>query len=281
MSRSSARVLTGITLATVALALLLLGGRFPPGRLALGVVTALALACAWELQRMGSLRGASLGWPLALGALVLCLVEAAGLTRGFGPLQRMTCHYAVSAVVATLLPGKPAAPRAPPWAAVAFSVWLLPPLFALVVVEQTFGLAALTVLVVLAKIGDNAGYFAGRALGKHHPFPRLSPGKTVEGCVASLVTGILAGAVLLPLTLGGRTPSQVALGALLGGTINAAAQAGDLSKSWVKRRAGVKDSSSLLGPAGGVLDVIDSLLLAAPVALIGWSWAYGAEGPIP
>ena len=62
-------------------------------------------------------------------------------------------------------------------------------------------------------------------------------------------------------------PGQVALGAVVGGLINVAAQAGDLSESWVKRKAGVKDSSTLVGPSGGVLDVIDSLLVAAPVAL--------------
>jgi phosphatidate cytidylyltransferase len=133
-------------------------------------------------------------------------------------------------------------------------------------------------LVVLAKAGDNAGFFVGGAIGKRHPFPRISPGKTVAGCVASLVAGVVVGAILLPLTLGERTPLHVALGALIGGVINVAAQAGDLSESWVKRRAGVKDSSALLGPSGGVLDVIDSLLLAAPVALLAWTWAYPAAG---
>jgi phosphatidate cytidylyltransferase len=54
--------------------------------------------------------------------------------------------------------------------------------------------------------------------------------------------------------------------------VNLAAQAGDLLESWVKRKAGVKDSSGLFGPSGGLLDQLDSLLLAVPVALVAWPW---------
>ena len=161
---------------------------------------------------------------------------------------------------------------------VPLALWLLPPLFAIVLVDRDFGIAGLSVLILLAKIGDNAGYFVGRAIGKRHPFPNVSPGKTVAGCVASLVAGIAGGAVILPFTLGERGLPQALLGGLLGGLINVAAQAGDLSESKVKRTAGVKDSSTMFGPSGGVLDVIDSLLLAAPVALLAWSWAYGDSG---
>jgi phosphatidate cytidylyltransferase len=59
-------------------------------------------------------------------------------------------------------------------------------------------------------------------------------------------------------------------GALVGTCINVASQAGDLFESWVKRRACVKDSSTWLGPSGGVLDVVDSLLFSVPTALIVW-----------
>ena len=75
-------------------------------------------------------------------------------------------------------------------------------------------LLGLTVLVVLAKVGDNAGYFVGRAIGQRHPFPTISPGKTVAGCVASLLAGVATGSILLPLTLGERTWGHAALGAL-------------------------------------------------------------------
>ena len=100
----------------------------------------------------------------------------------------------------------------------------------------------------------------------------------MAGCVASLVAGTLAGAVLLPLALGTATPGQFAVGALVGAVINVAAQASDLSESWLKRRAGVKDWSGLVGASGGVLDVIDSLFLASPVALVLWTWIYAPAG---
>ncbi len=56
--------------------------------------------------------------------------------------------------------------------------------------------------------------------------------------------------------------------------MNLAAQSGDLLKSWTKRRAGVKDSSTIFGPAGGLLDQVDSLLLAVPMACMTWPWLF-------
>lgn len=279
MSRLAARVATGLTLAAAVLTLLWLDGRFAPGRIAYGVVTLLALTLAWELDHMGSLRGRGLGWMLYPAAVVLALLVALDLFTGLhlGPPQALCALYACAALFSW--PWLPIGAR-PPLARESgpYALWLFPPLFSIVLVDREFGTRGLFALVFLAKIGDNAAYFVGRAIGKRHPFPNISPGKTVAGCVASLVAGIVFGTVVLPLTLGERTLVHAGLGALFGGLINVLAQAGDLSKSWVKRKAGVKDSSSLLGPSGGVLDVIDSLLFAAPVALLAWSWAYPESG---
>src|SRR5262245_4675978 len=286
MSGLARRVLTGTTLAVVVAGLMWLNTRLPQGLVALVVAVALAQASAWELDRMGGFRGRGFGVPLLVSILALLLLEASfvftGHARPSSPLQRMAWHYGLcvsaSAPAALLTPFLvPGGNRPrPPWSAVALATWLVPPLFALVVVDEAFGITGLIALVVLAKVGDNAGYFVGRSIGKRHPFPRISPGKTVAGCVASLVAGIVTGAVVLPLTIGGRSGAQVALGGLMGGLVNVAAQASDLSESWVKRRAGVKDSSALLGASGGVLDVIDSLFLAAPVALVLWTSVYYA-----
>ena len=101
-----------------------------------------------------------------------------------------------------------------------------------------------------------------------HPFPGISPNKTVAGCVASLVAGVVAGALFAAFDYPVDWKAGILGGALLGLALNLAAQAGDLFESWVKRRAGVKDSSTIFGPSGGVLDVVDSLLFTVPLALL-------------
>jgi len=153
---------------------------------------------------------------------------------------------------------------------VGLALWIAVPLPALAQVERLWDSAGLVSLIVLSKVGDIAGYYVGNAIGKSHPFPNLSPGKTTAGCVGSLVAGVAAGGAL---AWAGVLPEPIwgiAGGLLAGASVNVAAQAGDLLESWVKRRAGVKDSSSWLGPSGGVLDVVDSFLLSVPAALIFW-----------
>ena len=112
--------------------------------------------------------------------------------------------------------------------------------------------------------GDIAAIFAGRALGKRLLAPKVSPKKTVEGSVANLLAAVLAAWLLGRLLHVSDTRS---LGAGL--AVGLLGQAGDLFESWLKRRAGVKDSGVLLPGHGGVLDRLDSVLFAAPaVALI-------------
>jgi phosphatidate cytidylyltransferase len=280
MSSLGKRVGTGTTLAAAVAALLWLHPFLPAGMLSLGVVSVLAFLSAWELDRMGSFGGRGGAWLLYPAATLQVLLAGFLLLAdpGHGAGPQLAALYAGAGLFCW--PRGILGERTRPARAFGpLALWLLPPLFSIVLIDREFGTRGLVALVVLAKAGDNAGYFVGRAIGKRHPFPRISPGKTVAGCVASLLAGTAAGAVLLPATLGEWNLPQAALGALLGALLNVAAQAGDLSESWVKRRAGVKDSSALLGPSGGVLDVIDSLLLAAPVALVAWSLAYG--DPLP
>lgn len=276
------RVLMGSALALAAAGLLWLDARLAPGYVACAVAALLGLLAHVELARMGHFRALALGLPLRCAwiALAVFQLRALGAERSYGPLEEFGLLYLLAGLGLLLgtVGGHLAArtgPRPPPPASVwPLALWLLPPIFMLVRIELEWGTLGLVVLVVLAKIGDNAGYFVGRAIGKRHPFPKLSPGKTVAGCVASLLAGVVAGATLLPFTLGEPGLSGGLLGALVGGLVNLGAQAGDLSESWVKRRAGVKDSSAWLGPSGGVLDVIDSLFFAAPAALLLWSLLY-------
>ena len=112
--------------------------------------------------------------------------------------------------------------------------------------------------------GDIAAIFAGKAFGKHPLAPKISPKKTVEGSVANLLAAV-ATAWLLGRFLGLSDARSLGAGVAVG----ILGQAGDLFESWLKRRADVKDSGTLLPGHGGVLDRIDSVLFAAPaVALI-------------
>jgi len=108
---------------------------------------------------------------------------------------------------------------------------------------------------------DVAAYLVGSAIGKRKLAPRLSPGKTWEGTIAGFIAAGLTAALIASVDV---LPSGVAFAILVGPV----ALGGDLLESWVKRRAGVKDSGTLLPGHGGMLDRIDSLLA---VSILGFA----------
>jgi len=127
------------------------------------------------------------------------------------------------------------------------------------------------VALMLAVWGmDTAAYAVGKAVGRHKLCPKISPGKTIEGAIG----GLLA-AIALMAGLGHWLGLPLAHGLILGAGVGVAGQIGDLFESLLKRRAGVKDSGSLLPGHGGVLDRFDSLLFAAPLAYFYLSFALG------
>jgi phosphatidate cytidylyltransferase len=124
----------------------------------------------------------------------------------------------------------------------------------------TEGPVLLLFALVITWVGDSAAYFVGRAIGKHALAPYLSPKKTWEGTVASLLGSLVVALVFARFVI---VPVRHLLAiAALG---NIAGQAGDLLESAYKRSAGIKDSGSILPGHGGVLDRIDALILAIPV----------------
>jgi phosphatidate cytidylyltransferase len=124
-------------------------------------------------------------------------------------------------------------------------------------------------VLVITWVGDTAAYFAGRAIGKHPLARVLSPKKTWEGTIASILGALLVAVVFLK-WLSVPLPHLLAMAAVG----NVAGQAGDLLESAYKRSSGVKDSGSLLPGHGGVLDRIDALILAIPVVWYYWIWIY-------
>jgi phosphatidate cytidylyltransferase len=173
--------------------------------------------------------------------------------------------------------------------AFAFAYVALPLGFLVQIREQAAGAFLLLYLLLLVWAGDIFAYFVGRSLGRHLMSPRISPRKTWEGTLASLIASLAVGMLLykyaLPIStallnahLIERKDGLFALEKpplwptlLLSAAINIAAQLGDLVESLIKRGAGVKDSGTILPGHGGMLDRIDALLFAAPVL-----WYYAA-----
>lgn len=140
------------------------------------------------------------------------------------------------------------------------------------------GVVLLVFSMAVVKMTDTGAYFTGRLLGRHKMVSWLSPKKTWEGFAGGLLTALLcavavghwldqAGIVRIEQRSGGPNGALLALGLLMG----LFSVAGDLCASLLKRDAAVKDSGQALPGLGGVLDVLDSPLLAAPVAWLFWT----------
>lgn len=144
------------------------------------------------------------------------------------------------------------------------------------------GMLALLATILVVKSTDMGGYIVGRLWGRHKLAPSISPGKTWEGLAGGLAMALLAAVIALgPLArlLGcssGTSGSWLSEALVYGIAVSCAGIFGDLAESLFKRDAGVKDSSTWLPGLGGVLDILDSLLVAAPVAY--FCWVFGIVG---
>ncbi|MBW1867589.1 MAG: phosphatidate cytidylyltransferase [Deltaproteobacteria bacterium] len=129
--------------------------------------------------------------------------------------------------------------------------------------NTTEGVAWTFTVIAVIFMGDTGAYYAGRQYGKRKLCPSVSPGKTVEGALGGLATNVLVGIICkfvfaLSLPWVGVIPFFMVIGA--------AGQLGDLFESIFKRSANIKDSGNILPGHGGILDRIDALLFALPVA---------------
>ncbi|MEK7343259.1 MAG: phosphatidate cytidylyltransferase [Pseudomonadota bacterium] len=234
---------------------------------------ALALGCL--------LAGGLLFWMLLVVAGVLMQGEWGDLT-GAHPEQRKAAMFAVSIPLALLCPLAAGIdwPVLVAGAAAFFFVlftsrnpalalgipYICIPITALLFLRgqapYTYGLLLAFWALSLVWATDIGAYFAGRSIGGPKLAPRVSPSKTWSG---------LAGGVLAALVLGfllhrfAGLPIQLAAAS---GLLAVAAQLGDLFESWMKRRAGVKDSGTLLPGHGGVMDRLDGVVAAAPLAAL-------------
>ena len=142
---------------------------------------------------------------------------------------------------------------------------------------RMIGLGALASWIVVVKMGDVGAYTVGRLIGRHKMSPLISPGKTIEGALGALAFSCLASWLALRWLVPLCTPEAVSPGPRWGWLVYGlllaeAGMLGDLAESLLKRDAGRKDSSTWLTGYGGVLDIVDSLLLSAPVAWLCWTF---------
>lgn len=136
------------------------------------------------------------------------------------------------------------------------------------------GMAWVLAVVLATWAGDSAAYLAGRVFGRHKLAPVVSPGKTIEGALGGLLASVLVSAAVFAVS--GALPTWT--GAFVGAGIGVCGQLGDLSESFLKRQAGVKDSGDLIPGHGGMLDRVDALLFAFPAALLMFWIAGGSVG---
>ena len=140
----------------------------------------------------------------------------------------------------------------------------------------------LLAIAALVWVADIAAYFAGRKFGRHKLAPAVSPGKTWEGVAGAMLGVALYGVALDYVAQAHPTPLSGIFGFSLGVPVIVAmlglaalSVVGDLFESWMKRGAGLKDSSSLLPGHGGILDRIDALTSTLPVAAFALSLKLG------
>ena len=141
----------------------------------------------------------------------------------------------------------------------------LPLCFLILIRESQSGAIWIFLLLAIIFAGDTSAFYVGSYLGRRKLSPAISPGKTIEGAIgglaANLVVGLVGKALFLP-----ELPWSLCILFLI--AVGISGQTGDLFESEMKRSSNIKDSSNILPGHGGILDRIDALLFASPVAYV-------------
>lgn len=249
--------------------LFLLDGHVLPGT-AMIVFGLLALAAQSEFYGMLVRHGMPVrrAFGMILGGLVL-----ANAWFAWVPVAGLLIGSVVSYLVYEVLTRE--VHRAPARIGATLTGWLAVPVLLSSVIhirlvdthDLSVGWEWVLLLVVVCKAGDSSAYLVGSAIGKHKLIPEVSPNKSWEGAMASLLGSLLGGLVVASWAFGGRIDPGIWIPAVL--VTNVAAQCGDLVESLLKRGCETKDSASTVPAFGGSFDMVDSFLVAAP-ALHGY-----------
>ena len=289
------RVLTAVVLIPIVLALVL---RAPVPAVAgiAGLVTLLAIRELLKLSEAYAVRPLNLPTYIYTGLFFLVIAIAPGTvpalsTSGFA-FAALTAAVLAPFIFLTIGMYRSDLASAFPAAMVSafsFSYIALPLACLAQLREQWRGSFLILYLLLVVWAGDIFAYFVGKSIGRHRMSPRVSPNKTWEGAVASVLASVGIGFLMFHYALTISTAllnahlierrdgifanDQISMAEVIVISIvlNIAAQLGDLVESLIKRGANVKDSGVILPGHGGMFDRIDALLFAAPVL-----WCYAA-----
>ncbi|GIG66341.1 phosphatidate cytidylyltransferase [Phytomonospora endophytica] len=247
---------TGLGLGAVVLASLLI---YRPAFLV--VVAAAAAVGIWELVRAMSVRHKVPLAPLLAGGVGMTAMA------WFGGAENLVLGLGLTLVVvmAWRLADGPEGYLGDMLASTLVAVYV-PFLagFAVLLAVPEDGAARVIVVLGLVVLSDTGGYIAGVLFGKHPMAPKVSPKKSWEGMGGSILACAVGGALMLFFVF----DVSWWKGALFGLAITVTATVGDLTESMIKRDLGVKDMSGLIPGHGGLMDRLDSILLAAPTAVV-------------
>jgi phosphatidate cytidylyltransferase len=275
------RILSAAVLGPAAIACIWFGAE------AFAAMLALAMALlAWEWVHLCGHRARvfpGMAVPLVVLAAGACAVQDQPRIGLLVLLGGFAASWAASALAATwsarALAARPVAAPAPPaWRLAVGVLYIGIAGIALIALrhDTEAGRANVLFLFLVVWASDIGAYLAGRHFGGPKLAPAISPNKTWSGAAGGLASALLAGgACALAFTPGAALPAVAVVAAL----VSIASMAGDLAESAIKRHFKVKDSSSLIPGHGGLLDRLDGVLAAAPVAAL-LSVALGQARPL-
>lgn len=263
--------------------------RLPPGLLMMTVFAVLICLGTRELRSMFQAKGIQTHFlVLSLASITACSLsylvpDQLGSARSVAASSTLIAVYLLAALILHTRRGRTEGAVAAAGVTMLTMIYFgfMPGFF--MAIRRTHGAWVVAAIMLIAKSGDIGAYFTGRAIGKHKLIPWLSPGKTWEGLIGGVALAAIVATALAALANRYYSPPLATVGlsdapplqtphyplgfaSVAGVLIGLVGHLGDLMASLFKRDAGVKDSGRSIPGFGGLLDVVDSPIAAAPLA---------------